>query len=50
MGSIGFSESKMRAKMSVRTLLYRWHLADVQRAKALRKPQSFPQPVWFTLF
>jgi len=26
---------------------YHWHLADVQRAKTLRKPKGHPQPVWW---
>jgi hypothetical protein len=30
--------------------MYRWHLADVRRAKRLRKPQGHPQPVWFNPF
>jgi len=31
--------------------LYRWHLADVQRATGrLRKPRGHPQPVWFRPF
>jgi hypothetical protein len=30
--------------------LYAWHLADVQRAKRLRKPRVHPQPVWFKPF
>jgi predicted transcriptional regulator len=29
---------------------YRWHLADVQRIRTLRKPKGHPQPVWFTPF
>ena len=27
--------------------MYRWHLADVERAKRLRRPRGHPQPVWF---
>ena len=27
--------------------LWQWHLADVRRAKRLRKPTGHPQPVWF---
>ena len=30
--------------------LYRWHLADVRRAKKLLKPTGHPQPVWFMPF
>jgi len=30
--------------------MYRWHLAEVQRAKKLRKPRGHPQPVWFEPF
>src|SRR4051812_31297142 len=30
--------------------VYRWHLADVERAKKLRKPRGHPQPVWFHPF
>jgi hypothetical protein len=30
--------------------LFRWHLADVQRAKKFRKPRGHPQPVWFEPF
>ena len=30
--------------------LFAWHLADVQRAKRLRKPVGHPQPVWFNPF
>ena len=30
--------------------VYRWHLADVQRAAELRKPTRQPQPVWFRAF
>jgi len=30
--------------------MYRWHLADVARAKKLRKPRGHPQPVWFRSF
>jgi hypothetical protein len=30
--------------------MYRWHLADVDRAKKLRKPRGHPQPVWFRPF
>jgi hypothetical protein len=33
-----------------RTTLYCWHLADVRRAKRLRKPTGHPQPMWFTPF
>ena len=29
---------------------YRWHLADIERAKKLRKPKKHPQPVWFNPF
>ena len=29
---------------------YEWHLADVQRAKKLRKVTGHPQPVWFRPF
>ena len=29
---------------------YRWHLADVERAKKLRKPKKHPQPVFFNPF
>lgn len=27
--------------------MYEWRLADVRRAKRLRKPRGRPQPVWF---
>jgi hypothetical protein len=30
--------------------LWQWHLAGVQRANRLRKPQRQPQPVWFRPF
>ena len=30
--------------------MYRWHLADVERAETLRKPRGRPQPVWFQPF
>jgi hypothetical protein len=30
--------------------MYRWHLADVERAKRLRKLTGRPQPVWFRPF
>ncbi len=30
--------------------LYRWHLAEVESAKTLRKPAGHPQPVWFKPF
>ena len=30
--------------------MWRWHLADVQRAKRPRKPLGHPQPVWFKPF
>ncbi len=30
--------------------LFRWHLAEVERVKRLRKPKGHPQPVWFTPF
>ena len=31
--------------------MYRWHLADVERARGkLRKPKGHPQPVWFKAF
>ena len=30
--------------------IYRWHLADVERATKLRKPTGHPQPVWFKPF
>jgi hypothetical protein len=30
--------------------LFHWHLTDVQRAKKLRKPRLYPQPVWFNPF
>ncbi|MGB7160346.1 MAG: ASCH domain-containing protein [Tepidisphaeraceae bacterium] len=30
--------------------MYRWHLANVERAKKLRKPNGHPQPVWFKPF
>ena len=30
--------------------MYRWHLAEVERAKSLRKPRGHPQPVWFRAF
>ena len=29
---------------------YEWHLADVTRAKRLRRPTGHPQPVWFDPF
>ena len=29
---------------------YHWHLADVVRARKLRKPKGHPQPVWFEPF
>ena len=30
--------------------VYHWRLADVQRARKLRKPTGHPQPVWFKPF
>ena len=30
--------------------VWRWHLADVERAKRFRKPKGRPQPGWFTPF
>jgi predicted transcriptional regulator len=30
--------------------MYHWHLADVRRARKLRKPTGHPQPVWFNPF
>ncbi len=30
--------------------LWQWHLADVRRAKTLRKPRKQAQPVWFRPF
>jgi hypothetical protein len=30
--------------------MFRWHLADVERARTLRKPTGRPQPVWFKPF
>jgi hypothetical protein len=30
--------------------MYRWHLADVERARTLRRPKGRPQPVWFQPF
>jgi hypothetical protein len=30
--------------------MYHWHLADVRRARTLRKPTGHPQPVWFNPF
>ncbi len=30
--------------------LFRWHLANVERAKKFRKPKGHPQPVWFMPF
>ena len=30
--------------------MWQWHLADIERAKRLRKPTGHPQPVWFTPF
>jgi hypothetical protein len=30
--------------------MYRWHLADVRRARTLRAPEGRPQPVWFRAF
>lgn len=30
--------------------MWRWHLAEVERAKDLRKPTRHPQPVWFEPF
>ncbi|HEY7116651.1 MAG TPA: ASCH domain-containing protein [Tepidisphaeraceae bacterium] len=32
------------------TSIFAWHLADVERARALRKPAGRPQPVWFNPF
>ena len=42
--------SAVIAKVSRVDDLYRWHLADVERAKRLRKPAGHPQPVWFNPF
>ena len=30
--------------------MWQWHLADIERAKRLRKPTGHPQPVWFEPF
>jgi len=30
--------------------VYHWHLAEVERAGKLRKPERHPQPVWFKPF
>lgn len=30
--------------------MYKWHLADVERAKKFRKPRFQPQPTWFKPF
>jgi hypothetical protein len=30
--------------------MWQWHLADVERAKRLRRPTGHPQPVWFEPF
>jgi hypothetical protein len=35
---------------SVPPCLYQWHLADIQRARKLRKPSRHPQPMWFNPF
>ena len=32
------------------TTLFQWHLADVERAKKLRKAKNHPQLVWFNPF
>src|SRR5688572_5536560 len=37
-------------KVSRLDSMYRWHLADVERARTLRKPTGRPQPVWFQPF
>ena len=34
-------------KVSEIDTMYRWHLAEVRRAKRLRKPMGHPQPAWF---
>lgn len=37
-------------KVSRADEMYRWHLADVRRAKKFRRPNRQPQPVWFEPF
>jgi hypothetical protein len=37
-------------KVSQAGEVYRWHLAEVERATRLRKPTGHPQPVWFKPF
>ena len=37
-------------RVSLADEMYRWHLADVRRAKTLRKPTGHPQPGWFRPF
>ena len=37
-------------KVSHEGAFYHWHLADVVRARKLRKPKGHPQPVWFEPF
>ena len=37
-------------RVSQADAIYRWHLADVRRARTLRKPLGRPQPVWFDPF
>jgi predicted transcriptional regulator len=42
--------SAMIEKVTRVDSMYRWHLADVERATKLRKPRGHPQPVWFNPF
>ena len=45
-----FVGSAVIEKVSRVDSVYRWHLADVERAETLRKPTGRPQPVWFQPF
>jgi predicted transcriptional regulator len=49
-GSAVIEEVTQAASTSTGQALFEWHLADVHRAKQLRKPRGHPQPVWFTPF
>ena len=42
--------SAVIAKVSQVGSVHRWHLAEIRRAKKLRKPKLHPQPVWFHPF
>ena len=46
------SDAPLRLTSDLRPLTsgFEWHLAGVERAAEMRKPQGHPQPVWFRPF